>query len=247
MNAGINVNYKDYCQETALSIAINRRDNPEREAIVKLILDKGADPNAIGINTSRPLFLEIQNESRKPNLAVVKMLLDKGANVNNKTRQKPLLHVVLSISFAMSTDALLELVKILINKGADVNSVDQEGNTALNILMNYTVVAPARRKILLALITILIKRKVDVNQTNHKGKTPVVYAISLQSKNVLQLLLEHGAKVCVESEDGKVISPLDSAIVQYLQTKNQSSKVMLEYLLQCGASYRNISYTEHCR
>ena len=68
--------YKDGNNRTALSWAAEAGN----KAIVKQLLEKGADPEAKDLNGQTPLFYAVGN------IEVVKLLLEKGANPESKDR-----------------------------------------------------------------------------------------------------------------------------------------------------------------
>ncbi|KAK3392746.1 hypothetical protein B0H63DRAFT_491065 [Podospora didyma] len=102
---------------TLLSRAILEGD----EAVVKLLLDKGANIKAYG-RRDRTLLLWAVDKGHE---AIVKLLLDKGADMEayNWMDRTPLLWAVEKGHEAV--------VKLLLDKGAGVEEIDREGRTPL--------------------------------------------------------------------------------------------------------------------
>jgi ankyrin repeat protein len=96
------------------------RDNG-RDAIVKLLVDKGADVNAQGGEYGNAL----QAASYEGHEAVVRLLLDKGANVN---AQGGGYSNGLQAASCRGHEAV---VRLLVDKGADVNAQGGEYGNAL--------------------------------------------------------------------------------------------------------------------
>lgn len=100
-----------------------------KEDLVRLLLDKGANPNTRNELGMSPLHVATQ----KGHLSVVHLLLDNGADVNAKTphpTEMTPLHLA-------SHHGHKDVVELLLSRGADNNSRDFTGWKALH----YAVVA----------------------------------------------------------------------------------------------------------
>ncbi|KAI9891067.1 MAG: hypothetical protein M1814_003418 [Vezdaea aestivalis] len=92
------------------------------EAVVKLLLDKGADIHAKEDNNG---WTALVGAAWNGHEAIVKLLLDKGADVNVKDNSGwTALH-------RTAWNGHETIVKLLLDKGADVNAKDSDGWTAL--------------------------------------------------------------------------------------------------------------------
>jgi hypothetical protein len=92
--------------------------------VVRLLLDKGANPNPQDLRGFSPLMMASMR--RDPEL--VRLLLDKGADIQAREfRQATPL-----ILAATSDDAPAETVQLLLDRGADWKAKDAKGNTALD-------------------------------------------------------------------------------------------------------------------
>ena len=114
-----------------LAIVNNKND------VVKLLLDKGADINP---KATFAFFIPFSEEPifsswLTSDIAIlggysniVKTMLDKGLDVNTKNEEggRPLLHIAVA-------NGHIEMVKMLISKGADLNVKEMDGTTALQL------------------------------------------------------------------------------------------------------------------
>ena len=238
IDVGADVNQWDIFGETPLYIALNSRtrldggkgtsiDPPNVTTgtqIVRLLLDKGADPNAqlffqpanlagtTNLRGATPLIRAANNND----LEMVKLLLEKGADatIYMADRQTPI-HAVLS-GRAPENQAI-ELIKILQKAGTDVNVValinhpqEIRGGSALH----YAV-----RKRQKEVIKLLASMKIDMNAVDQDGLTALDYTqsrgfmpfMALQTplfKEEAQLLRDLGAtKLMTQSPMWPVLGP----------------------------------------
>ena len=231
VEAGADVNQWDIFGEAPLYTAIELRtridggrasiDAPNTTtglAMVKLLLERGADPNmqlffkpanvrgAIHTRGATPLIRAAHNAD----LEVVKLLVEHGADATLPTadRQTPI-HAVLA--GRASENQALELIKVLQKAGADVNLValinhpeEIRGGTALH----YAV-----RKRQKEVIKLLASFGIDMNAVDQDGLTALDYTqsrgfmpfMALQTpvyKDEAQLLRDLGATKLMAQEPG---------------------------------------------
>jgi uncharacterized protein len=122
---GANVDKRAELGVTALMVAAGG-DHPD---IVKILLDAGADPNALaGMTHPRiiitPLIIAM-NPRNKKRLEIMDCLIAAGAKVNPPASfyESPLIDAV--------TKHDLEMIKALLDRGADVNWANEIGHSAL--------------------------------------------------------------------------------------------------------------------
>ena len=92
------------------------------------------------------------------------------------------------------------LTKLLGEPGTDVNAKDEEGRTALHFACGYGEIACAEA---------LLNAKADADATDKNANTALHYAAGYGRRDVVQLLVDHGASVVLKNADGK--SPIDVA------------------------------------
>jgi ankyrin repeat protein len=196
IDAGADVNQWDIYGEAPLFTAVDLRsridggrasiDEPNRNnglAIVKLLLERGADPNqqlffkpaSIRGDTNTRGATPLIRAAGNADLEVVKLLLEKGADATITTadRQTPI-HAV--IAGRASEPQAIELIKALHKGGADVNVValinhpeEIRGGSALH----YAV-----RKRYKEVIKLLASSGIDMNAEDQDGLTALDYTQS---------------------------------------------------------------------
>ncbi len=96
------------------------------DAVVTLLLDRGADPNARGLMGYRPLSEAIKFD----HISTVHLLLDWGAdpNAGSDSNATPLMGVAYK---SVPESVHVAIAQSLLERGASVGLKDQYGNTAL--------------------------------------------------------------------------------------------------------------------
>lgn len=159
---------------------------PGRLRMVRLLLERGADPN---LRTARTPGFGIQVKGHLGNmrgstpfviaakandLPVMRELLAAGADPFIPTRDgtTALMHAAgvghePGITRSAEAEAL-EAVHLVVELGADVNAVNEKGDTALH--------GAAWRERADSIVRFLVDRGADVDARNHRGWTPLVIA-----------------------------------------------------------------------
>jgi ankyrin repeat protein len=120
ISKGADINAYDESDHTILMRACERFSD---ESIIKVLLDRGADPN---IGNPNPLACAIA--SRHYSSDVIKLLINKGANVNHKFDSG----LTLLMSSCIRNNKIgHDLCRILLEAGADYSIKDEFGRTAL--------------------------------------------------------------------------------------------------------------------
>lgn len=176
--AGAYIDHRDDYNETALIIAICDND----EAVMRLLLKEGADPNTPGDELARPLCYAV-----KKNSAIVRLLLEKGADPDSSDRDG---YTALMEVAGEGNEAM---VWLLLEYGANPNISDSYGGTALR---------QAARKGNEATIRVLLEAGVDPNVPDGE-ETAVMEAVARGNKAMVCLLLEAGADPNASDGDGK--------------------------------------------
>ncbi|KAJ6528107.1 ankyrin repeat-containing domain protein [Mycena capillaripes] len=146
------------------------------EAIVQLLLGKGADVNAQCGPYGSALYAAMCNGAEN----VAELLLVNGADVNMRVDiyGTPL---VAASEFGQET-----LVQLLINNGAHLNAHGDDYGTALT-----TASSCSRENI----VRLLLQKGADVNLLGGPYGTALAAASWVGHENIVRLLLEHGADV----------------------------------------------------
>lgn len=124
---------------------------------------------------------------------VVKALLQiEGVVVDcrDKEGMTPLLRSAFS-----PNDNTLSIITLLKERGANHNAVDNLGNNALHIAINKSGGSE--------LIKGLVDLEVNVDECNNKGETPLHFAISKRSPELVKALLDVGADALLVDKDDK--------------------------------------------
>ena len=163
------------------------------EEIVRILVEHGADTNALDSNGMAPLHRACKLQDK----AIVAALLKHRANVNLPTRggARPL-HIAVS-------KGREEIVRMLVEHGADVDAVRQmDGSTPLHIAC-----LPSRYHGRANLIDLLLNQQANISVPDSSGLTPLHVASSLSSYHddrrtdfnrlihTIESFLKHGADI----------------------------------------------------
>ena len=217
VEAGADVNLTTAGNWTPLLTAINNRNY----RIASYLLERGANPNTANSPAGwTPLYLATDNRNIEggdypvpkadmDHLEIIKLLLDKGANVNGTIRDNTLTRTIFTMQWffeagatpfiraSMSSDT--ELMKLLLARGADPKLRTQNGDTALTAAAGIGwvdgVTYERSAKENLEAVRMLLDLGVDPNLANNEGRTPLMGAALKGRNDVVQLLVDRGAKL----------------------------------------------------
>lgn len=185
--------------------------------ICKILLDHGANPNAVTKTGKTPIFFAVETG----NIELCKLLIERGAKLNqqdNLDSETPLFYAIQQNN--------LEICKLLIEKGADVNIADKYGWTPL-----HKAAFDGKFEI----CKLLIEHGVDVNAkitSFYRGFTPLHFAAKNGYYKICKLLLEHGAD---PNAKGKIEGKL--SLIGYTPlalAKKQKHRDIVQLLKQYG-------------
>lgn len=183
------------------------RDGGGDAAVIKTLIDLGADVNAADKSGYAPIELA----AWRPYPAVVDVLLDAGADlkVNTVPNGKRLL--------GFAANGLERLFDRMVELGADLDVPTEEGGTLL-----YAAAGGGSRRIL----EILTARGFDVNARDRFGWAPLHVAVEQGQRENIAYLLEKGAALDARNALGQ--TPLNLAA-------DREDPEMVEFLKGLGA------------
>jgi ankyrin repeat protein len=146
------------------------------------------------------------------NPRILEKLIQKGLNVNgkNKKGETPLI-------FAINNNSSVNIIKILLKYNANTNVVDFDGTTPVTMCIYDD------KPEILELF--LQHKETDINKRDKKTMqiTPLMLACSENKENIVKLLLEYGADVNLQDENG---------LTALIHSNNNN---IIELLLKYGA------------
>ncbi|AUD40332.1 ankyrin repeat family protein [Flamingopox virus FGPVKD09] len=177
LEKGVNPNEKNKDNCTMLYIAVEHRHID----IIKLLLDRGADPNIYSSNCMTPLH----------SVAVI-IPIGKILKLITKYGNLVTLTNYLSTFFVYNESKNLEIAKMLIQNGALVKTNNMKNITPLHIASSSGSYK---------MVELLLSHGANVNALNSYGETPLHYSVSSNDLNVTGLLIENGTNVNVANKD----------------------------------------------
>jgi ankyrin repeat protein len=226
LDGGANVNQTGADNTSPLLIAVVNGHYD----LASMLLERGAEPSIADANGRAPLFavIDLRNAqwSQAPapelpqerHLAMIEQLLDAGADLETKITGK----VKHRGSFDMRWTDLsggtpflraawngdIEVMRLLLERGADANAVTDKNETALLLLAGSgwplgQGYLRSDEEITAALDLLVEDLGMDVNAATTEGVTPVIGAIFKGTNDVLQYLVERGARLDVKDAKGR--------------------------------------------
>lgn len=228
VEAGADLNQASADSTSALLIAVV---NGHYE-VASMLLEHGANPNVADANGRTPLYaaIDLRNVqwSQAPapelpqatHLALIKQLLDAGADPSIKITGK----VGHRGSFDMRWSELeggtafsraawngdIEVMRLLMEHGADPLVKTDKNETALLLLAGAgwplgQGYIRSDEEIMASLDLFVNELKMDVNATTTEGITPVICAVFKGTNDVVQYLVDHGARLDVKDNAGRSV------------------------------------------
>ncbi|MBM9614670.1 ankyrin repeat domain-containing protein [Desulfobulbus rhabdoformis] len=185
VNQGQDINERDAFGDTALHFAAAAGQLDAMRWLIK----HGGLPMFRGFERKTPLFWAAQHGQ----LEACRFLLNNGCRVTDKTNygENPL--------HAAARGNQAEVVKFLLKRGADVNANGRRA-TPLMIAARRNAGEAARA---------LIEGGADINNQGSFGRTAMHSAVSYDSPQVVQVLLDHHADI--HTQDNRDVTPIELA------------------------------------
>jgi ankyrin repeat protein len=180
------IDERDGNGQTVLYLAVRGGNGEGNEAMVRLLVDSGADVKAKDCDRETVLHWAAEGG----NEAIVRLLVDSGADVKAKdNRGKTVLHWAAE----RGNEAM---VRLLVDSGADVEAKDNHG---------WTVLRWAAEGGNEAIVRLLVERGADVKAKDNRGKTVLHWAAERGNEAMVRLLVDLGADIEVKDNRGKTV------------------------------------------
>jgi cytohesin len=190
---------------------------------VEALLEQGANPNARNENGMAPLQLASDGE----HVEVIRALLEAGADPNVKDEDG---------GTPLHAAPGKQVAEILLEHGADPNAKNENGGTPLHLASEETIFDDPDAEV----VSVLLKEGADPDPIR-SGDTPLHVVVGTGNAEIVQSLLEAGADLSMENEDGKVPlhSVSESQVAELLldngadpSVRDSSDRTPLHYVLQ---------------
>lgn len=203
--------------------------------MVKLLLDKGTNPNVQNNENKSPLLVATSNLNKD----IIKILLEKGADPNHQAILTPLMQA----SISGDNQAVILLLEYGAVPNYNINertalryAYEYRRDETIKILEDYmkgsSLLILASRFGYVDIVHYLIKRGHNPNTTNQKNETPLMLPSQKGYIDVVRLLLEQGADPNISNNEGWTALSVAST-----RGHLEVAKLLIEY----GA---NINYTD---
>src|SRR5262245_27221437 len=216
LGAGADINQTSEYGWTPLLTATNNR----HYGLAQYLIERGADVNKVNKGNWTPLYLATDNRNieggdfpvPKPDMdhfEYIKFLLQHGANPNIHVKDNTLTRTIFTMQWFQEAGATpfiraaqsgdLELLKLLMANGADAMAKTDHDDTALTAAagMGWVdgVTYEHSPKANLETIKFLLDLGLDPNAANGDGRTSLMVAAAKGRTEVIQMLVDHGAKL----------------------------------------------------
>jgi uncharacterized protein len=232
IEAGAPINQVTEYGWTPLLTAVNNRNY----LLAKYLLEKGADPNIANKGGWTPLYLATDNRNIEggdypvpkgdmDHLEIITLMLEKGADPNKKVKDNTLTRTIFTMQWffedgatpfiraAQSSDTTL--MKLLLQYKADPKAVTTLGDNAMTVsggigwVEGVTYERSAKENY--EAMKMLLDLGLDPNHANNEGRTPLMGAAMKGRSEVIQLLVERGAKLETHDKGNRDTDKVSSA------------------------------------
>ena len=233
LDAGAKIDQTSEYGWTPLLTAVNNRNY----RVASYLLEKGANPNLANKGGWTPLYLATDNRNieggdypvPKPDLdhlEIIKQLLEKGANPNARVKDNTLTRTIFTMQWFFEDGATAfvrasqssdtELMKLLLKYKADPKIATANGDTALTACAGIGWVEGvtyerSAKENLEAIKMLVSDLGMDPNQGNNEGRTPLMGAAMKGRNDVVQFLVDSGAKLETHDKGNRDTDKVSSA------------------------------------
>ncbi|XP_063422151.1 putative ankyrin repeat protein RF_0381 [Mytilus trossulus] len=198
--------------------------NLENLECLEILLENGADPNSFNRCGIAPLM----KACREHNIEAVRILIKHGADINAQCPSRFDQKFPIHFSIESGNIAITEL---LIEEGAQLTRSENYRYSPL-----HAAILKGRSDI----VYFLLLHNAVVDETTDDGCTPLMLAAGTpelkERKEIIKILLEHGANVNASAQYISYMHPCMSPIVEYLKcSPYNAEKDILLLLLKYGA------------
>src|SRR6266702_3313161 len=160
---------------------------------LQLLLDYGANPDAENDEGETPLNLVSRGYGPEQDcVGIARLLLECGVDVNARKKNKTTpLH-------SAASGGMLKTAEVLLDHGAIADAENDEGETPLNLVSQGGYGSQDG----IDIARLLLERGVDVNARKKNKTTPLHSAAFNGCFEIAQVLLDHGANVDAEDDEG---------------------------------------------
>ena len=225
LNDGVDVNLREHHSKKDCPFHAAAWSD-ENYAVVKLLLDRGADVNAENVVIMRPLHIACQENAMR----VAELLLINGADIDAVGDCRTAI-------YQACVDGYVEIVRLLLGRGANVNLEGVYGDPLLvacrlgNIMIvqdlinhgaNIHIVQPFKGTALTvacsngheAIARLLLQKGANAEAVDINSSTALVAACSGGRESIVRLLLDSGADASKPSTTSVETTPLHTAVCQ---------------------------------
>ena len=187
-------------------LALHITSRPGMFAAVQLLLDLGADTNAMNKSGQTPLHVAAGGEKDCPELCEILLRHDAKIDAVDEGGNQPL-HLACK-------QAHVNTGRLLLSQGADFRAVNAKGHCPLFLISDFykrdvdsegnLALHITSRCGMSAAVQLLVDLGADTNTMNKSGQTPLHAAVSGEKDcpELCETLLKHGATIDAVDEDG---------------------------------------------
>ncbi|BFZ11859.1 hypothetical protein BsWGS_14898 [Bradybaena similaris] len=225
-----NPNLRDMNDKTPLVLAVES----SREAIVKSLLEGGADPNVL-IKGNHFNITPLILAAERGDIEVMKLLIQHKADVKSSRtdNQRTAIHIM--VTNRVREDDTIAMIQILLQAGAEINAVDIDGNTPLHLAVQHN---KGHSDSSTSLEEFLLDRGANVFAKNKHLDMPLHIALGKNGVDPIELC----SLLTSVMRDQKVDEPNEKGFTPLLYAASSGATICCMHLLQRGANLEAKEY-----